>query len=52
MEIPDKIESCTLSCVCMPNGEVLSNGKSIGWVHDFGKFLQIEETIKIRYYLS
>ena len=29
--IPEEITLCKLDAVLMPNGEVISNGKSIGW---------------------
>jgi hypothetical protein len=38
-EIPNEITLCYLSCVLMPNGEILSNGKSIGMFSDLGKYL-------------
>lgn len=38
-EIPDEITTCNLECLLMPNGEVISAGKSLGWFKDFSKFL-------------
>ena len=37
---PDTITLCKLECVAMPNGEILCNGKSIGYFKDLGKYLE------------
>lgn len=42
-EIPEDITVCNLECVLMPNGEVISNGKNLGWFSDFKKFLTIKD---------
>lgn len=39
MEQPTEITLATLECVVMPNGEIICNGKCIGWVKDLGKYL-------------
>lgn len=36
---PNDITVCTLECVLMPNGEVISNGKTLGWFDTLGKYL-------------
>lgn len=38
-EIPDTISLCTLECVLMPNGEIISKGKRIGLFKDYKKYL-------------
>ena len=38
-KIPEEITVCNLEVVVMPNGEVISNGKSLGYFEDFKKFL-------------
>ena len=35
-EQPKEITLCRLSCIVMPNGEVICNGKTIGWFKDLG----------------
>jgi hypothetical protein len=37
---PENIMVCELECVVMPNGEVICNGKTIGWFEDLGKYLR------------
>jgi len=34
-KIPDKITVCTLGCIIMPNGEIISLGKTLGWFKEF-----------------
>lgn len=36
---PEGIVVCLLECVLMPNGEIISNGKTIGWFKDYKQFL-------------
>ncbi len=36
---PDKITTCYLECVLMPNGEIISLGKTVGWFKDYKDFL-------------
>ena len=38
---PEEITICKLECVLMPNGEIISMGKTIGWFKDFKKYIQI-----------
>ncbi len=38
-KLPDKITLCKLECVLMPNGEVISMGKTIGWFKDLKPYL-------------
>lgn len=40
MEKPKEITACLLDCVVMPNGDVISNGISIGRFDSFKCFLQ------------
>ncbi len=35
LEAPEDITAAVLNCVVMPNGEVISMGKTIGFVEDF-----------------
>lgn len=39
---PDEIVVCNLECVVMPNGEVISLGKTIGFFKDFKTHLTIK----------
>ena len=36
---PEEITLSNLEVVVMPNGEVICNGKTVGWVKDIGKYL-------------
>jgi hypothetical protein len=36
---PEKITVCQLEVVVMPNGEIISRGKTIGWFKDYKDFL-------------
>lgn len=38
--VPEEITLATLEVVVMPNGEIISNGKSLGWFKDFKKYLK------------
>lgn len=38
--IPEDMTICNLEVLIMPNGEILSNGKSIGWFGDFKDYLE------------
>lgn len=41
---PTDITVCLLEAVVMPNGEIISAGKSLGWMTDeIGKFLTIKK---------
>lgn len=37
---PKNITECKISCVVMPNGEVICLGKTIGWFKDIKDMLQ------------
>ena len=37
---PEEITVCKLECVLMPQGEVISNGKTIGWFKDLKPYLE------------
>jgi hypothetical protein len=38
-EQPKEITVCYLECVLMPQGEIISQGKTIGWFKEFKKYL-------------
>ena len=42
-EQPNGITVCTLECVLMPQGEVICDGKTIGWFKDIKKYLEIKK---------
>lgn len=46
MEQPKKITVCNLEVVLMPNGEIISLGKTIGWFKDYKKHLSEKESKK------
>lgn len=37
-QIPKEITVCRLEVVLMPNGEVICNGKKLGWFKDFKQY--------------
>lgn len=39
---PEEIKVCRLQVVLMPNGEVVCNGKSVGWFDKLSKYLEPE----------
>ena len=39
-QIPDNITLCNLEVVLMPNGEIISEGKTLGWFDKFKKHLE------------
>lgn len=39
MDVPAQITVARLLVVVMPTGEVICDGKSLGWVKDLGRFL-------------
>jgi hypothetical protein len=43
MKQPDKIVVCNLEVLVMPNGEVISNGKLLGWFKELKKYLTLKE---------
>ena len=45
-KIPDTITVCQLECVLMPNGEIISNGNSLGWFKEFKKYLTEDNKTK------
>ena len=45
-ELPDKITLCQLECVLMPNGEVISCGKTLGWFEDLKSYLEPQKIIE------
>lgn len=36
---PKEITACYLECVLMPNGEIISLGKTVGWFRDYKDYL-------------
>ena len=42
-EQPKEIVVCNLECVVMPNGEIISSGKTIGWFKEFQKYLEVKK---------
>ena len=42
-EQPKGITICNLECVLMPNGEIISMGKSLGYFKRFKKYLTLKE---------
>jgi len=44
---PEEITVCNLECVLMPQGEIISMGKTIGWFKDYGKYLRVSPTLKL-----
>ncbi len=40
-EQPKEITVCKLECVLMPQGEIISQGKTVGWFKDLKKYLEI-----------
>jgi len=45
-KVPESITLCTLDVVVMPNGEVISLGKTLGWFETFKDYLQPKEQTK------
>jgi len=41
----EKPTLCNLQCVLMPNGEIICNGKTIGWYEDLMLYLKKAKTI-------
>lgn len=41
-KLPKEMCLATLECVVMPNGEVISNGKTIGWFKDLAQYLAVK----------
>lgn len=37
---PQEITVCELECLLMPQGEILCQGKTIGWFREFKKYLK------------
>lgn len=42
-EQPKEITVVKLECVLMPQGELISKGKTIGWFKDLKEFLTVNE---------
>ena len=43
MKQPEEITVCWLNVICMPNGEIICRGKTVGWWKDLGKYLKKQE---------
>ena len=43
MEKPNEIKVCNLQVVCMPNGEIICAGTTVGWFDKIGEYLTPEE---------
>ena len=41
--VPEGITTCRLQCILMPQGEIICNGKTIGWFKDMKPYLKTEE---------
>ena len=39
---PDEPTTCTLEVLVMPNGEILCYGRTIGWLNDLGRYLDVK----------
>jgi hypothetical protein len=46
MQKPDKITVALLEVVVMPNGEIICDGKTVGWVDKLGKYLTKKESYR------
>lgn len=44
-KLPEKITHCKLGCVLMPQGEIICDGKTIGWFRDLKCYLEIAQDI-------
>ncbi len=42
-KLPNKITTCWLRCVLMPQGELICKGKTIGWFKDLKAYLKAEQ---------
>lgn len=42
-KLPEEITVCLLEVIVMPNGEIISLGKTIGWFEDYKKFLIVKK---------
>jgi len=40
---PESITVCYLECVLMPNGEIICNGKTVGWFRELKNYLVKKE---------
>lgn len=47
-EQPQEITECKLGCVLMPNGEIISMGKTIGWFSDCNQYLEIADETGVK----
>lgn len=47
MNVPQEITNALLHCIVMPNGEVICNGRTIGYVGELSSSLYIVERGKL-----
>ena len=40
---PEEITVCMLEVVLMPNGEIISLGKTIGWFENYKQYLTVKQ---------
>lgn len=40
---PKEMTICNLEVLVMPQGEVICNGKTVGWFRDLGTFLSVKK---------
>ncbi len=45
-EQPKEITVIKLECILMPQGEIISKGKTIGWFRDYKEYLEVKEDLK------
>lgn len=45
-KIPTEITPCTLDCLVMPNGEIISAGRALGRFEFFSEFLTEKKIVK------
>lgn len=45
---PKEITVCYLEVVLMPNGEIISLGKTVGWFRDYKDYLTPKEALRLR----
>jgi len=43
---PEDITVCNLEVVLMPNGEIISLGKTVGWFRDYKNYLTPKVEVK------
>lgn len=47
LTVPEEITVCLLQCIIMPNGEIISNGKTVGYFRDYkGLIVRQKDVLK------